>query len=70
MEIAIPLSNFGKLGQVVPVASGNRWAFLAVRQDRNDAEGDRRSTSTIFPVYDISKGVHQANRFGLVEFVE
>jgi hypothetical protein len=70
MELAIPLSNFGKLGQVVPVTAGNKWAFLAVRQDRNDLEGNRRSTSTIFPIYDISKNVHQANRFGLVEFVE
>ena len=70
MEMAIPISNFGSLGQVRPVALGNRWAFLAVRQDRNDAKGNRRSTSTIFPIYDISKNVHQANRFGLLEFVE
>lgn len=70
MEMAIPISNFGKLGQVVPVSVGNKWAFLAIRQDRNDAEGDRRSTSTIFPIYDISKNVHQQNRFGLVEFVK
>ena len=70
MEMAIPIANFGSLGQVRPVASGNRWAFLAVRQDRNDATGNRRSTSTIFPIYDISKNVHQANRFGLLEFVE
>ncbi|MGB5435717.1 MAG: carbohydrate-binding family 9-like protein [Maribacter sp.] len=69
MEMAIPIANFGALGQVRPVASGNRWAFLAVRQDRNDATGNRRSTSTIFPIYDISKNVHQANRFGLLEFV-
>lgn len=70
IELAIPISNFGVLGQVVPVAVGNRWAFLAIRQDRNDSEGKRRSTSTIFPIYDISKNVHQTNRFGLVEFVD
>jgi len=70
MELAIPISNFGELGQVEPIKKGSRWAFLAVRQDRNDAEGNRRSTSTIFPIYDISKNVHQANRFGLLEFVE
>ncbi|MRI00085.1 hypothetical protein GH721_05995 [Kriegella sp. EG-1] len=69
MEIAIPISNFGKLGTIVPIVAGNRWAFLAVRQDRNDVAGNRRSTSTIFPIYDISKNVHQANRFGLVEFI-
>jgi hypothetical protein len=70
MELAIPISNFGELGEIEPVKTGNRWAFLAIRQDRNDAEGNRRSTSTIFPIYDISKNVHQANRFGLLEFVE
>ncbi len=70
MELAIPISNFGALGTIVPVKEGNRWAFLAIRQDRNDAEGNRRSTSTLFPIYDISKNVHQANRFGLMEFVK
>lgn len=70
MELAIPISNFGELGQVEPINEGSRWAFLAIRQDRNDAEGNRRSTSTIFPIYDISKNVHQANRFGLLEFVD
>lgn len=70
MELAIPISNFGELGQVKPIKPGTRWAFLAIRQDRNDAEGNRRSTSTIFPIYDISKNVHQANRFGLLEFVD
>lgn len=70
MELAIPLANFDGLAKFVPVKSGNRWAFLAVRQDRNDAEGNRRSTSTIFPIYDINKNVHQPNRFGLMEFVD
>lgn len=70
MELAIPIANFDGLSSFVPVKPGNRWAFLAVRQDRNDAEGNRRSTSTIFPIYDISKNVHQANRFGLMEFTE
>jgi hypothetical protein len=55
MELAIPLANFVKLGQVVPVIAGNRWAFLAVRQDRNDGTGSRRWTSAIFPIYDFSK---------------
>ena len=70
MELAIPLSAFGALGLIEPVEEGKRWAFLAVRQDRNDPDGDRRSTSTLFPIYDISKNVHQVNRFGLMEFVE
>lgn len=70
MEMAIPLSEFGALGKLEEVKEGSRWAFLAIRQDRNDLEGNRRSTSTIFPIYDISKNVHQPNRFGLMEFVE
>lgn len=70
MEMAIPISNFGELGKVQPIQKGTHWAILAVRQDRNDLTGDRRSTSTLFPIYDISKNVHQANRFGLVEFIE
>ncbi|WP_347840714.1 carbohydrate-binding family 9-like protein [uncultured Draconibacterium sp.] len=70
MEMAIPLENFGGLEKFSPVQPGNKWAFLAVRQDRNDAEGERRSTSTIFPIYEIEKNVHQANRFGLMEFVK
>lgn len=70
MELAIPISNFGVLGTIVPIKEGNRWAFLAIRQDRNDARGNRRSTSTLFPIYDISKNVHRADRFGLMEFVK
>ncbi len=29
-----------------------------------------RSTSTLFPVYDIRKDVHQPSRFGLLEFTD
>ena len=70
MEFAIPLSTFGELGTLVPAEVGNKWAFLAIRQDRNEVEGKRRAISTIFPIYDISKNVHQTNRFGLMEFAE
>ena len=68
MEMAIPLKLFKGADNFFPVKSGNKWAFLAARQDRNDASGDRRSTSTLFPIYDIGKSVHQPNRFGLLEF--
>ncbi len=70
MEMAIPLTTFKGVDTFCPVKNGTKWAFLAIRQDRNDATGNRRSTSTIFPIYDIGKGVHQPNRFGLMEFVE
>ena len=69
MEMAIPLSVFKGVGYT-SISEGVLWAFLAVRQDRNDAEGIRVSTSTIYPIYDIEKNVHQPNRFGLVEFVK
>lgn len=70
MEMAIPLTLFKGMDKFSPVQTGNHWAFLAIRQERNDATGNRRTTSTIFPIYDISKNVHQPNRFGLMEFVE
>jgi hypothetical protein len=70
LEMAIPFTNFYSLKSLIPVKSGNQWAFLAVRQDRNELEGTRHSTSTLFPIYDISKGVHQSNHFGLMQFVE
>ncbi len=70
LELKIPIATFGFLGEIVPVQKGNKWAFLAIRQDRNEVEGERRITSTLFPIYDISKDVHQANRFGLMEFIE
>lgn len=70
MEMKIPLSVFGFLGEFVPVKAGNKWTFLGLRQDRNDAEGDRRSTSTLFPIADFSKNVHEPTDFGLMEFVD
>lgn len=70
MELAIPRKVFQKIDQYFPMQEGSKWAFLAVRQDRNDIEGERRTTSTIFPIYDIEKNVHQPNRFGLMEFVK
>jgi hypothetical protein len=68
IEMAIPLKLFVGMNEFSPVKAGNTWYFLAVRQDRNDADGNRRSTSTIFPIYD--DGVHAPNRFGALEFVE
>lgn len=70
MEFAIPLKTFKNTDAFFPAENGTKWAFLAIRQDRNDAKGDRRSTSTLFPIYDMEKSVHQPNRFGLLEFVD
>lgn len=70
LELAIPLDTFRDLPHSMKIKAGSRWAFQAVRQDRNDLEGRRRSSATLFPIYDIEKGVHQANRFGLMKFVD
>ena len=66
MELAIPidaLSNFGR------PRVGGKWAFQAVRQDRNLVDDRFRSSSTLFPIYDIKMDVHQPNRMGLMEFM-
>jgi len=70
MEMAIPINLFRGMDKFSPVREGNKWAFLAIRQERNEVEGNRRVTSTIFPIYDFSKDVHQPNCFGLMEFVK
>jgi hypothetical protein len=70
LEMAIPLTEFAYIDRFSPVKEGNKWAFQAIRQERNGEEGERKSTSTLFPIYDIKKGVHQPNHFGLMEFVK
>ncbi|MEC3905451.1 carbohydrate-binding family 9-like protein [Tamlana sp. 2201CG12-4] len=69
MELAIPIEAFRGSTELYPLKKGTKWAFLALRQERNDLEIGRRVTSTIFPIYDISKDAHQPNMFGLVEFI-
>ena len=68
MELAIPFSAFNDFQFVSRPKAGVRWAFQAVRQDRNFVDDRFRSTSTLFPIYDILKDVHQPSRFGLLEF--
>lgn len=68
MEFAIPMSVFSNINMVTRPRPGARWAFQAVRQDRNAVDDRFRSTSTLFPIYDIRKDVHQPSRFGLLEF--
>ena len=69
MEMAIPLRNFHVKESITPTREGVKWAFMALRQDRNDAEGNRRSTSTIFPLSPENSNVHYPKSFGLLEFV-
>ena len=65
MEFVIPLSVFR--GFSTRNLVGKRWAFQAVRQDRNLVDDRFRSTSTLFPTYDVILDVHPPNRFGLME---
>jgi len=68
MEIAIPFSELGNFAFANRPRPGVKWAFQAVRQDRNLVDDRFRSTYTLFPIYDIQLDVHQPNRFGLLEF--
>jgi hypothetical protein len=68
MELAIPISCFSNFAG--RPKAGQKWAFQAVRQDRNFVDDRFRSTSTLYPIYDIKKDVHQPNRFGIMEFAD
>jgi hypothetical protein len=70
MEFAIPMSAFSNINGVTRPRPGARWAFQAVRQDRNFVDDRFRSTSTLFPIYEFKLDVHQPNRFGLMEFTD
>src|SRR4030042_45364 len=70
MEFAIPFTAFSDFHFISRPKAGVRWAFQAVRQDRNYVDDRFRSTSTLFPIYDIRKDVHQPHRFGLMEFTD
>ncbi|MCX6329223.1 MAG: carbohydrate-binding family 9-like protein [Bacteroidia bacterium] len=70
MEFAIPFTVFSDFHFISRPKAGVRWAFQAVRQDRNYVDDRFRSTSTLFPIYDIRKDVHQPSRFGLLEFTD
>ena len=70
MEFQIPFSALNDFQNMARPKAGVRWAFQAVRQDRNLVEDRFRSTSTLYPIYDIRLDVHQPARFGLLEFTD
>jgi hypothetical protein len=70
MEFAIPFVAFSNFQNITRPKPGARWAFQAVRQDRNSVDDRFRSTSTLFPIYVYRLDVHQPNRFGLFEFTD
>lgn len=67
MEFVIPFKAFSNFSRA---RVGAKWAFQACRQDRNMVDDRFRSTSTIFPTYDVRLDVHPPNRFGLMEFTD
>ena len=71
MEMAIPVSLFAELTDFYPLQTGSRWAFQAVRQDRNRLNSTHRSRSTLFPIPGFGNGgVHRVECFGLMEFTK
>jgi hypothetical protein len=70
MEFAIPMSAFSNFNGVARAKPGVKWAFQAVRQDRNFVDDRFRSTSTLFPIYNLRLDVHQPAQFGLMEFTD
>ena len=70
MQFAIPFSVFDEFTFITRPKPGARWAFQAVRQDRNYVNDRFRSTSTLFPIYKIRLDVHQPAQFGLMEFTD
>jgi hypothetical protein len=70
MEFAIPMSAFSNFNGVARAKAGVKWAFQAVRQDRNTVDDRFRSTSTLYPIYNYKLDVHQPAQFGLMEFTE
>lgn len=71
LELAIPKETFRAVAGQFPVAKGSQWAFLALKQMRDDTNRGRRMMSTLFPVDNIKeKDVHQPSMFGLLEFVD
>ncbi len=70
MEVAIPFKNFNRLLEQYAIANGTQWSFMALRQNRDELNSERRSISSSFPIYEIEKDVHQPQYFGIMEFVE
>lgn len=70
MEMAIPLKVLSSRGEFSSVSEGVIWKALAVRQDRNDLEGDRRTTSTWFANSEENFDVHAPKHFGRIQFVK
>ena len=69
MEFAIPLVTFRGVNTFHPIEIGTKWRFLAVRQNRDDIDGERRTTSTISPIHK-QDSVHESKYFSLLEFAE
>lgn len=75
MEFAIPGSAFSRVIETSPIAEGEKWCFLAIRQNRDilkeELTDDDRETITNYDIkLGVEAGVHQSNSFGILEFVK
>jgi len=68
MELAIPIKAFHTVSQFTPLKQGSVWNMMIVRQDRNDASGQRTSVSTLFPLNE-QIDVHDPKVFGQIQFI-
>ncbi len=68
MELAIPIKVFHTVSQFTPLQQGSVWNLMIVRQDRNDASGERTSTSTLLPLTE-KIDVHDPKVFGQIKFI-
>lgn len=69
MEIAVPLKELRVAWGLPPFSPGCKWAFMVVRKDRNDLEGEQASIATTFPLNENEINVHDPNCFRTVWFV-
>lgn len=68
MELAIPIQAFHSASEFAPLAEGSVWNIMIIRQDRNDALGDRTSISSLLPLTEHID-VHEPKVFGQIKFV-
>ncbi len=68
MELAIPIKAFHTVSKFSPLKQGSTWNIMIVRQDRNDASGNRTATSTLYPLTE-KVDVHEPSVFGQIKFV-
>ncbi len=75
MEMALPAKAFNRVIETSPIAAGENWRFLAIRQNRDilksiPEDEDRETMTNSNLLQELEEGVHQSNRFAVLEFVK